>query len=242
MPSVSEVITANLHLFGSVPTVRPNEVCTICRGPVDGWRRCYACKELDDAVPFPLAGHVVPMTVALKPSAWYSRLYTYKGTEPHHRSVLGALSYAFIRSHRARIAQILGGAPDAVTVVPSKKRVPTAAQPLWGVLSSVNPPLAGAGMLLRHVQGCQGGRQQYRPDCFVCVENVAGRRIILLEDTWVTGATAVSAAGALYAAGAEAVIVLPIARMVRTSTRFQPADLPYFTWVKEPYDLARWPE
>lgn len=41
-----------------------------------------------------------------------------------------------------------------------------------------------------------------------------GKRVLLVEDAWVTGATAVSAAGSLVEAGAAEVLVLPIARII----------------------------
>lgn len=41
---------------------------------------------------------------------------------------------------------------------------------------------------------------------------VSGRRIVLVEDTWVSGSPAVSTAIALRRAGAAAIVLTPIAR------------------------------
>lgn len=54
---------------------------------------------------------------------------------------------------------------------------------------------------------------------------MAGERIVIIEDTWVTGATALSAAGALHEFGAENVLIIPMARLINSS--YWSEDHPY---------------
>lgn len=240
MPTVSEVFERNRSDLRSVPSYRDGAVCSLCRGPVSGYARCYGCKELRDAAPFPLEGRVVPMSVAPSPGPWYSRLATYKTFHPEHMAVLASLTYLFLVTHQRRIAELLGGDFDHLAVVPSTRGVQAETQPLRRVLSMVEALEERASTPLRHVPGRKIARQSFAPDAFTCDAGVRGGRIVLLDDTWVTGAKAASAAGALYQAGAEAVLILPIARRVQPGV-YYPEDHPYFGWMMEPYELLRWP-
>jgi hypothetical protein len=198
---------------------------------------------LDKAVgfDFALSGRVVPMSVAPNPGPWYSRLATYKTFHRGYSSVLASLAYTFLTTHEAEVEHALGGEMDRITVVPSTRGVPPDTQPLRRVLSLIPPLEEHTAALLRHVPGQKVGRQEYQPGAFECVVPVDGQRIILIEDTWVTGAKAVSAAGALLAAGAENVLIMPMGRMVQPKSGYYPEDHPYFEWIDRPYDFQHWP-
>lgn len=209
-------------------------------GPVsDGWRVCYGCNQLiGGGAPPGLEGRVIPMSVAQNPSPWYSRLVTYKKFQPEHRVVLAGLLGTFILAHRQRIEELLGGTLSALVPVPSKRGVSFADQPLRQTLSMIVP----FRELVRPLIECKGDgeikRQRYNPAAFNVDPAVRGQRIVLIEDLWVSGATAASAAGALLTHGAN-VIVLPIARMVEVA--FYGDDHPYFALSRQPHDVAQWP-
>lgn len=76
----------------------------------------------------------------------------------------------------------------------------------------------------------------YGPARFRADEDVvAGGRIVLLEDLWVSGRTWISAAGALVDAGAEAVAIMPIARRVTIDNPVMATeDHPLFESGREP--------
>lgn len=243
MATVQEIFDANQHLLRPVPAFRRLEVCGICKGPVvNGFVNCYGCNQLRAAAPFDLAGTVVPMTTAPNPGPWYTRLATYKTFHPEHRALLVSLTFTYLAEHRENIEDVLGGEFDYLTFVPSTRAgILPETQPLRRTLGMVSALDEHVRVLVRHVPGQVVGRRAYDPDAFACGPDVEGRRIVLIEDTWVTGARAVSAAGALHAAGAESVIIMPMARMVEPGSSYWPADLPYFARVQEPYDLARWP-
>jgi predicted amidophosphoribosyltransferase len=72
------------------------------------------------------------------------------------------------------------------------------------------PPQTDLGRLARarNVRGAFRIRRRHRA-------RVAGKRILLVDDVFTTGATVAACAGALLAAGASAVDVLTLARVVR---------------------------
>lgn len=242
MPTVQGVFAANQAHLRPVPIYQRGDVCNICRGPVkDGFVACWACNQLRRDVPFTLAGAVVPMSVAPNPGPWYTRLATYKTFHPEHSTLLASLTYLYLAHHESDIATILGGEPDVITFVPSTRGVAPEQQPLRRALGLVAPMNDRLQILARHVPGRTIGRREYAPDVFAADAAARGRRIVLIEDTWVTGSRAVSVAGALYDGGAESVVMMPIARMVEPGSSYFPPDLPYFRWMGEAYDLERWP-
>jgi hypothetical protein len=240
--TASEIFDASRHLFGSVPGITTaGYVCSECLGPADErYLRCLGCDRLHcgGGAPHDLAAIVVPMTTALNPSGWYSRLVTYKKGYPEHLRLLGALASTWLWRHRAAIAALLGGEPDLLTVVPSKRGVDYERQPLRQALAHFGPPPFPLRQTLRHLEG--GHRHRYTPEIFAPVgAGVGEHRIVLVEDTWVTGATALSAAGALLGQGAAAVCVLPLARCI--DGNFWGESHSYRTAMRAPYDLGRWP-
>ena len=230
--------------IGSVPPQGPG-VCPLCCGPC--WLNfsdCYGCARIFAEAPASLRSQAVPITTTLEEGPWYQQLVAYKTTSAAPWPLLGGLVARFATVHRQRIIGLLGGKPTALTVVPSKRgrRVPD--QPLYRLLVQdaevQSSALPTPSPLLEHT-GDAVPRQSYTPDAFrpAAGAKVKGGRIILVEDSWTSGATAVSAAGALLNSGASQVVVLPIARLIRAS--FWGEDHPYLQAMKQPYDITRWP-
>lgn len=226
--TTEEVLAEWRDRLGAVPAASNEFVCKLCLGPVSNYSQCYGCKELflSPNVPRELRRVVVPMTSVLNPSPWYGALVKYKGFERQLGTVLVSVAYHFLEEHRDNIAGLLGGEPTMLTIVPSKRGFTYDEQPLRAVLSLVEPLGSMLRQTLQHVPGSASGRRQFHPEAFTAGPTpVRGERIILIEDTWVTGATAVSAAGALLDLGATSVAVLPIARVVDAG--FWNEDHPY---------------
>ena len=89
----------------------------------------------------------------------------------------------------------------------------SAGHPLGSVIATVTKlkPLAedvlvrGPGVL---------DRSTARDDSFVCTQPVRGRRVVLVDDTYVTGAHQQAAAAALWEAGAARVAAVAFGRMI----------------------------
>ena len=239
-----EIFESKRHIFKPVPPEGLPSVCYLCLGAVDStFPQCYPCRKLFQEGPCPasMERRVVPMTIALNPSTWYHALQNYKTAQfREYGSTLGSLAYRWLNRHHDRLANILGGEPDYVTVVPSKKGVTTfETQPLRKALATVTPMRERLREVLRCASPMMERLREYRPDIFAPVADVSGHRVILVEDTWITGATALSAAGALLDAGAESVVITPIARDMKPT--FHGEEHPYLRYIRHEYDLEAWP-
>lgn len=244
LSTTAAVFSSIRGLLGNVPTDPKIVVCPVCRGPVNpGFEVCYACERLlrsGPPVPSDLRSVVVPMTTAINPGQWYSRLLQYKRTRPEYRSSLLAVVESFLGGNRDRIRDLLAGRVDTIGVVPSKKGTAFSDQPLAQLLQKNRRLEKLTCNLLRVRAGASLGRWQYDPSIFQGgTESPEGRRVVLIEDTWVTGATCMSAAGALLDLGAKAVVVMPTARCIDKSWWSVSAS-DYLEAVRAPYEPA-WP-
>jgi hypothetical protein len=151
--------------------------------------------------------------------------------------IMTALAYTFLGEHEDRIAEMLGGEATAITIVPSKRGKDYETQPLRRALSLRRPP----DERLRHALVFSGNpeadyRHRFAPEAFTPgPEFPVGERVVLIEDLWVTGATAMSAAGALLENGSASVVIIPLARLI--DVQYWPEDHPYRTAMQRPYDL-----
>jgi hypothetical protein len=181
------------------------------------------------------------MTIAINPGLWYRALLTYKkGQFRENAHVVAAVAYEWMKRHATDLSATLGGQADIVTIVPSKRGHTYDSQPLRRALALVPTFRKRLSESLVCARPELYGRMLYMPDMFrVATSAVAGSRVLLIEDSWITGATALSAAGALLAGGAAEVTVVPIAREISAS--FRGDDHPYLAYLKGPYDLAAWP-
>lgn len=227
--------------YGRVPHETGQHVCPYCLGPVTPtYTECNGCARLfkfGDA-PAELRGRVVPMTTVLNPSPWYSALLTYKTTQwAEYAPIVAALAFLWISAHESHIEELLGGAADFITIVPSKKGTSYENQKLRRLLVPFGDRVV---QTLRCANATNYQRQGYDPRIFEPAgEDVRYRRLIVVEDTWTTGSTAVSACGALLDAGAESVVLTPIARMFNGV--WVGAEHPYRAHLNGSYDLQFWP-
>jgi hypothetical protein len=222
VPTSHAIFESTRGLFGSVPSASAIAVCPVCRGPVNrGFGVCYGCECLfrgGPPVPSSLRSSIVPMTTAINPSPWYSRLLQYKRGRQEYWPTLEALVETFLRTNESHLRELLQGRLDAVGVVPSKKGIDFSKQPLAELLRSSRRFGPVTEHLLSFRPDASLDRWQYDLSVFQAGRgSIADRRIVLIEDTWVTGATCMSAAGSLLDLGARSVVVLPIARCINES-------------------------
>ena len=133
----------------------------------------------------------------------------------HYSAVLARLLGEFLRSHLLCLEQSVG-LWDALAVVPSSSRrpAPFAAPCPFDAVVGIVGELAHWPRLA--LAGGAGRAAHLHPatDAFVVTGPPAPRRVLLLDDTWVTGARARSAAAALVGAGAQVVATVVIGRSV----------------------------
>jgi hypothetical protein len=185
--------------------------CEVCRGAVSaGFSRCYQCARHAATGPGLLADAVVPISYAVKGTAFGAALWRYKSwpvPDAGARELLQALLLVFLRDHGPCVRRSAGmTAPTHLAVVPTGYGR-TGPHPLL-TLSAPYLRLPLAPLVIR--PGTQG--RDLDPARFAAGPAVSGARVLLLDDTWVSGASAQSAAAALKLAGARHVAVVVLGR------------------------------
>ena len=217
------------------PAGRPG-VCAVCRGPARaGYARCYQCARHDLLGPGLLADVVAPISYAVKGTAFATGLWRYKSwrsPDPAARTRLLALLLTFLHDHgRCVWRHASMPVPGRLAVVPTGSGRP-----------GPHPLLDMAGPYLRlPVTGLviRPGEQGRDPnsDRFISERTGPGASVLLLDDSWVSGASAQSAAAALKRAGARHVAVVILGRHVDPA---DPRSVPLAARVApRPYDPDR---
>jgi len=201
------------------PAGSPAADCEVCRGPVrPGFARCYQCDRHARLGPALLADTVVPVSYAIKGTPFADHLWRYKSvsapsssapTSASARALVLALLLAFLTDHGPCVWQRASmPPPDRLAVVPTGAGRP-GPHPL---LRLVSPYLRLPGCSLALRPGRQG--RDLDLDRFQVQARPTGASVLLLDDTWVSGASAQSAAAALKLAGARHVAVIVLGRHV----------------------------
>ncbi len=206
--------------------------CLVCRGPSDGRARCFQCELHEQCAAGSLADVVVPVAYAVKGGSHARRLWQYKSPGPAAAAaavLLRALLLVFLRDHRACVCRAAGmpAGPTHLAVVPTARSRP-GQHPLRALLA---PYLScrWAHLVARPVPW--RGRD-LDPARFEAAP-LPGARVLLLDDTWTTGASAQSAAMALRRAGARRVATVILGRHVGRAgvtappAGFGPRELPF---------------
>jgi hypothetical protein len=194
------------------------DLCAVCRGPArPGFARCYQCACHELLGPGLLADAVVPVSYAVKGSPFAADLWRYKSwpaPSAAARTSLLALLLAFLHDHGACAWRRAGmPAPGQLAVVPTGCGRP-GPHPLLE-LSAPYLRLPVARLVIRP------GEQGRDPNAnrFMAMRTGRGADVLLLDDTWVSGASAQSAAAALKRAGARRVAVVVLGRHVDPADR-----------------------
>jgi len=194
----------------SAPPPAGARLCRSCRRPVrQGQARCYQCDKYRECLPGLLPDVVVPIAYAAKRGHHATNLWRYKSDDPGAgtaRAELRALLLVFLRDHGRCVWRRAGvPGPSHVAVVPSGR-----GRPGTHPLQAMAAPYLTLPWVRLSADGGPAGLdpdpQRFRP------ERVAGASVLLLDDTWTSGASATGAAAALRLAGARSVAVVVLGR------------------------------
>jgi hypothetical protein len=180
-----------------------------------GWAFCYQCDQARRTVPGLVADAVAPIAYAAKGGELARDLRLYKSDVTGAAAAgarLGRLLGSFLREHGPAVWAAAGMAagPTAVAVVPSGQGR-LAPHPLESVVAgTVRLPAIRLG--IRPEEAAHG--RSVSTDWLRVVGRAGGEDVLLIDDTWVSGASAQSAAAALKLAGACRVAVIVIGRHV----------------------------
>jgi hypothetical protein len=200
----------------------------VCCGPTGpGFAHCFACRTAARLLNVPLAP-VIPAHLCPVPGHLYAVLMGYKESPVDDarrrftRRVLHLFG-AFFAEHGTCVTRAIGGAVDVVLPVPSSSRPGGAPlERVPGLAELVGAPrgvgghwmpslLERADVTIGHMRANSGAfrvRSSSR-------STVSGARVLLLDDTYVSGARAQSAAATLRLAGAHTVLIAPLGRVLR---------------------------
>jgi hypothetical protein len=194
--------------------------CRTCRGPVQaGFARCYQCDLAHARCGGLLADLVAPVAYAVKGGRLAGDLWRYKSgaagaTEAGGR--LTAMLARFLREHSDQVWRAAGMAvgPELAAIVPSGQGRP-GPHPLLGIVAScVDVPIVPLSAAPGSAARARGLADGVAVGWLTVGGAVAGADVLLVDDTWVSGASAQSAAAALKAAGARRVALVVIGRHV----------------------------
>jgi len=212
MTTVSEIA---LSLTRTCTTVPPEQydVCRVCHGsPSPGFAVCYSCAQTMSQVSFP-CDRVVPASLYKTRSQLHYFLKYYKDDPRKDFAVkiVALLSY-FLARHSGCIASTAGGRWDIITTVPSTKDR-AGEHPLATAIGWVTGLRDQHEMLLRRASAAIG-HNAANDLAFEPLRTLDGERVLVVDDTFTSGARAQSAASALARGGAQVVAVVPIGRVI----------------------------
>jgi predicted amidophosphoribosyltransferase len=223
VPTDVDVTDPKISIYVPVAPASQDGVCEICHNATTtgSWgtfyEKCWNCLSI------PVGGvrTIVPISlVHTSESQLYFSLRDYKSdrlaadVKAEHSLLLAATLQRFLRDHRQHIVAAAGGVDwDAIQVVPSS-RADRPNHPLETVIRGTVHRDELAQLVTR--TGEPIGHNQPNAAAFAPTGNVQGRRVLIVDDTFTTGARVQSVAAALTNAGATVVAAVPIGRVIDT--------------------------
>jgi hypothetical protein len=189
-------------------------VCERCFDFTRGRRRCQRCSRTGDAL-----AAFVPISYSVGGEQLHQALLGYKRLKGNvARRIergLGAVLWRFLLLHEPCVARAAGvDAFEVVTTVPSGDRYRDLDHPMRGIVGELVGPTHNRYQLLLTRSEADVPPRRIDPDKFKPLRALDGEAVLLIDDTWTTGASAQSAAAALRRAGAGAVAAVVIGRHI----------------------------
>jgi hypothetical protein len=210
VPTVAE-LSAPYGNFMLGPRPGPG-VCEVCCDLTAGGTRCFGCAHNSGWL-----DAVAPISYSVAHEQLHHVLAGYKrghGTVAERfRVELAAVLWRFLAEHETCVAQAAGTSSfEVVTTVPSSSALRDPGHPLPTIVGELVGATQGRyERLLRPGPGPAAPRE-FSLARYTATGPVGGRSILLLDDTWTTGASVHSAAATLKRAGAGVVAVVVIGR------------------------------
>lgn len=217
MATAAEITDPHLWTYTRVPRAGTG-VCDICHGaPRTGFSRCWSCAQTVGQVEHPVE-LVVPISLSELQGQLHHVLRSYKlesypvVTKEQFQRQVSALLARFLSQHRDCIRNAAGEDWDCITIVPSSQGRPgphpleTAIHRFAYLRDQYRPMLQSGSDTTDHNMASDAG--------YAVVGPVSEARVLLVDDTFTSGARAQSAASALRLAGATVVAMVPIGRVI----------------------------
>jgi predicted amidophosphoribosyltransferase len=177
-------------------------VCQRCFNLTDGYDCCYACTQHPSVLDV-----VVPISYSVAHEQLHHALFGYKrpiGEVARRLAVqLAAVLWQFLDIHEPCVAGAAGiDAFPLVTSVPSGDGERDERHPLRWIVSELVGPTRERYERLLHRSSQEVPAHVFSREKFVAHRALTGEAVLLIDDTWTTGANLQSAARALKDAGA----------------------------------------
>lgn len=189
-----------------------SSVCEKCFNLTRGFSRCFACSQLEDHLAV-----MVPVSYSVGHEYLHHILADYKRLDDERaRSAgeqLSAILSMFLAHHEpcvvhaARVQRF-----NLVTTVPSGNRHRDAGHPLRRIVGELVAETRDRHERLLMRSSRPAEPRAFDARRFQAVRRLHGESVLLIDDTWTTGASAQSAAAALRAAGAGTVAAVVLGR------------------------------
>jgi predicted amidophosphoribosyltransferase len=189
-------------------------VCRRCFNLTHGFDRCYACARGEQRL-----AALVPISYSVAGEPLHRTLASYKRERVNDvvaaraAAEIAAILWRFLAGHERCVAAQAGVERfDLVTTVPSGDRERDERHPLRRIVGElVGPTRRRHQRALRRTRADVVARR-FDAQRFEAVTGLSGEAVLLIDDTWTSGASAESAAAALLAAGAGSVGAVVIGR------------------------------
>lgn len=211
-------------------------VCETCFNLTDGYSRCYACAHGElwlDAI--------APISYSVAREQLHHALASYKrlgGAIAHRLQVeLAAVLWRHLAEHEQCVARCAGEAAfELVATVPSGDTDRDRRHPLRRIVGELVGPTRERYERLLSRSPAPVSPRSFDRHRFAVRRALHGEAVLLVDDTWTTGASAQSAAAALKLAGAGAVAAVVIGRHVNRDWRENDRRL---RALGQPFDWSR---
>lgn len=214
MATVAELSAPYANFMLNPPPQTAPGVCSVCMTFTRGFGTCFRCDQnarFTDAM--------LPISFSVHFGQLHTVLQQYKRSGPNVarplQVQLAAVVWRFIDGHERCLAAAAGADEfHIVTIVPSSDQKRDEAHPLRGIIGELVGPTRDRYWRLLRRSGTPVADREVDPGKYNATEDLAGENVLLIDDTWTTGANVQSAAGALKTAGADRVGALVIGRHI----------------------------
>lgn len=197
---------------------RGSGFCSTCTTFVDAaYQRCHQCEFQSRWL-----AAVLPISYAERGGQLHTNLAGYKrwapATAERTRLQLAAVLWRFLVAHESCLATAAGvDGFDLVTTVPSSDPARDEHHPLRVIVGQIVEPTRDRYERVLRRSTIAVEERGFDPRRFNAVRQLDGECVLLIDDTWTTGARAQTAAAALLDAGASTVAGLVVGRFVNPS-------------------------
>ena len=211
MPTVGELSALYENVL--LGPRRGPDVCGTCFNFTAGYARCWACAHVH-----PTLDAVAPISYSIAREQLHHALASYKRLDGdparHLTAILAAILWRFLSEHETCIARAAADTDrfDLVTTVPSGDPTRDERHPLRTIVGDLVGPTRERHQRLLRRTPAQTSPRTFSTAKFEATTHLNHESVLLIDDTWTTGASAQSAAAALKAAGAERIAAVVIGR------------------------------